>query len=63
MKETISHLTQELNSTQNKLENTILEKNDLHIQIEKLTVENNVLKSLCKLSSVENMPCNSIKKK
>ncbi|CAK1581273.1 unnamed protein product [Parnassius mnemosyne] len=47
MKSTISQLTCNLRSTQNELENIILENNDLHRQINKLTSEIKILKSLC----------------
>ncbi|CAK1587298.1 unnamed protein product [Parnassius mnemosyne] len=47
MKITVSQLTCTLESTQNELENLILENNDLHRQIHKLTSENKILKSLC----------------
>lgn len=47
MKETISMLTSQLASTQVELENTILENNDLHRNINKLTKENELLKTLC----------------
>lgn len=47
MKETISMLTSQLASTQVELESTILENNDLHRQMNKLTKENELLKTLC----------------
>lgn len=63
MKDTISQLTQDLNSTQNELENTILENNDLHKQLNKVMAENNMLKSLCNSPLIEVKSANSTKKK
>ncbi|KAI8432084.1 hypothetical protein MSG28_004592 [Choristoneura fumiferana] len=53
MNETIKRLTSELNSTQNELENTILENNELHREIHKLNKEINILKTLCYSSPVK----------
>ena len=47
MQDTIAQLTMKLESSENELENTILENNDLKKQVNKLTQEINVLKSLC----------------
>lgn len=47
MKDTISHLQLQLASSQNELENYILENNNLRSQNTKLTNENNALKKLC----------------
>lgn len=47
MKNTIEELTLRLNSAENELENTILENSNLHQQINKLTAETKMLKSLC----------------
>lgn len=61
MKETISQLTDDPNSTQKELENTKLQNNDLHKQITKFTAEIKLRKSLCS-SLIENTN-SSIKKK
>lgn len=47
MKYTVSQLTLKLKSTENELGNLLLENNDLHKQINKLTLENQSLKSIC----------------
>ncbi|CAG4964850.1 unnamed protein product [Parnassius apollo] len=47
MNDTINNLRSEIASTQNELDNTIIENNDLRRQITKLTQENNLLKTLC----------------
>ncbi|KAF9405921.1 hypothetical protein HW555_013517 [Spodoptera exigua] len=57
MKDTIKRLTNKLDSTENELENTILENNNLRQQLDKLTTEIKLLKSLCHSSTVtENSP-------
>lgn len=45
--DTIAQLSSELIATQNELENTILENNKLHRQINKMTKEIDLLKKLC----------------
>ncbi|KAF9406270.1 hypothetical protein HW555_013295, partial [Spodoptera exigua] len=52
MKDTLSQCKKKLNMTELELDNLILENNSLHKQIEKLTTENNTLKSLCHSSSI-----------
>lgn len=47
LKETITQLESDLASAQNELENTIIENNGLHRQINKLTIEINSLKTIC----------------
>lgn len=62
MKITISQLNCKLTSTEHELENTILENNDLHKKINKLTAENKILRSLCNSSSIiESSPSTSTK--
>ncbi|KAH9645680.1 hypothetical protein HF086_005329 [Spodoptera exigua] len=64
MQDTIAQMTIKLESTENELENTILENNDLKKQVNKLTQEINVLKSLCHSStSKESSPISIDKKK
>ncbi|CAH1639428.1 unnamed protein product [Spodoptera littoralis] len=64
MKDTISQLTGELVSTQSELDKTLLENNDLQKQVNKLTAENNMLKSLCQSASLPDASFrSSIKKK
>lgn len=64
MKDTIKGLTNKLESTENELENTILENNDLRQQLDKLTAEIKILKSLCHSSTViENSPAINSKRK
>lgn len=64
MKESISQLTCKLLSTENELENCIMENNDLKEQIAKLTTEIEVLKSLCHSTSIlANSPKKSITKR
>lgn len=64
MQDTIAQLTSKLDITENELENTILENNDLKKQINKLTQEINVLKLLCHSStSKESSPIGIDKKK
>lgn len=60
MKEQIKLLKSELDSTQDELENTILENNDLKKQISILEKEKNTYKMLCKASPHRN---GSVKKK
>lgn len=55
MKEKIYHIQLELASSQNELDNYILENNDLRSQNVKLTNENNTLKKLC-LSPLKENP-------
>lgn len=62
MKETISQLTIDLSTTQNELENTILENNDLHRQVNKLNIEIKLLQTLCQ-SSTENDSGNTTRAK
>jgi hypothetical protein len=47
MRDTINQLTVDLTCTQNELENTILENNQLHRLINKLNKENDLLKHFC----------------
>ncbi|CAG4977795.1 unnamed protein product [Parnassius apollo] len=47
MKETIEQLRTELISSQNELDNTLMENSDLRKQITKLNKENSMLKTLC----------------
>lgn len=63
LKEKVSILTCELESTQNELENTILENNNMQRQINKMTSEINVLKSLCQKPLNDGKISSSIKKK
>lgn len=64
MKDTMSQLTAKLECTQNELDNKILENNDLQRQVNKLTAEVIVLKSLCQTSSItEDTSRCSIKKR
>lgn len=49
--DTIAQLTSDLYATQNELENTILENNKLQRQINKMTNEIQLLKTLCKQTS------------
>ncbi|KAL4718576.1 hypothetical protein ACJJTC_006966 [Scirpophaga incertulas] len=63
MKDTISQLTNELNSTQMELENVILQNNDLHKQINKLTTEITLLKTLCHTPTFDTSASNSSTRK
>lgn len=54
MKDTINDLTNKLDSTENELENTILENNNLRQQLNKLTTEIKMLKTLCHSPPIEN---------
>lgn len=64
MQDTIAQLTTKLESSENELETTILENNDLRKQVNKLTQEIKVLKSLCSSStSKESSPLGHEKKK
>lgn len=51
MQDTIAQLTMKLECSENELENTLLENNDLKKQVAKLSQEINVLKSLCHSST------------
>lgn len=64
MQHTIAQLTTKLESTENELENTILENNELNKQVNKLTTEIKILKSLCHSSTIiESTPIHTDKKK
>ncbi|CAK1581394.1 unnamed protein product [Parnassius mnemosyne] len=63
LKETINGLQLELASTQEELENYILENNALRDQNSKLLKENNVLKTLCQSPIQDNSIIKSTKKK
>lgn len=65
MQEKNSQLTSTLISTQNELDNQILDNNELHRRIDKLSRENKLLISLCQSTPVEGRydNINSIKKK
>ncbi|KAL4716067.1 hypothetical protein ACJJTC_002832 [Scirpophaga incertulas] len=63
MKDTISQSTNELNSTQMELENVILQNNDLHKQINKLTTEITLLKTLCHTPTFDTSASNSSTRK
>lgn len=66
MQDTIDQLTIKLESTENELENTILENNDLKRQVNKMTQEIIVLKSLCHSSTTSKVGsplCNEKKKR
>lgn len=56
MKYTIAQLTLKLESTENELGNLLLENNDLHKQINKLTLENQSLKSICHSATIYDSP-------
>ncbi|CAH1642161.1 unnamed protein product [Spodoptera littoralis] len=57
MQDTISQLTAKLESTENELECLTLQNDELNIQVDKLTQEINILKSLCNSSTmIESSP-------
>ncbi|KAH9628685.1 hypothetical protein HF086_005832 [Spodoptera exigua] len=66
MQDTIAQLTMKLESSENELETTILKNNDLRKQINKLSQEINLLKSLCSSSTSKKKSsplCNEKKKR
>ncbi|KAF9796268.1 hypothetical protein SFRURICE_010541 [Spodoptera frugiperda] len=63
LQDTIAQLTAKLESTENELENRILENNDLNKQVNKLTAEIKVMKSLYRPSTIiESTPIKTDKK-
>lgn len=64
VQDTIHQLTEKLKSTENELENVILDNNNLQEQVKKLTAEIKILKSLCSSSAIlHNSPIDTTKKK
>lgn len=62
LKETITQLESDLASTQNEFENTIIENNGLHRQINILKIEINSLKAICKSPQTRDQVSSSAKK-